>query len=75
MRFFLMIAVLIVVGLLLRRALRQNAPPPAESRGEPPSEAMVQCRACGVFLPGEEALKKGAFHYCCEDHRQQDRVD
>lgn len=73
MRYLLIVAVIIVAVLLWRRALRRNLPPPAGPAPDPAGEAMVQCRVCGVYLPQQESLKDGPFHYCSEAHRQQDR--
>lgn len=73
MRYLLIVAVIIVAVLLWRRALCRNLPPPAGPAPDPAGEAMVQCRVCGVYLPQQESLKEGPFHYCSEAHRQQDR--
>jgi uncharacterized protein len=75
-RYLLIVAVIIVAVLLWRRALRRDLPPPDQPdrpTQDPAGEAMVQCRVCGVFLPQQESLKEGPFHYCSEAHRQQDR--
>lgn len=71
MRYLLLVAVIIVAVLLWRRALRRDQPPADEP--DPAGEAMVQCRVCGVYLPQQESLQEGPFHYCSEAHRQQDR--
>ena len=73
MRYLLLIAMVLVVALLWRRLIHKIAPPsdkPADDRSE---EAMVQCRVCGVYLPVKESFREGAFHYCSEAHRNQDR--
>jgi uncharacterized protein len=72
-RYLLMIAVIIVAVLLWRRALRRDQPPAGGPAPDPAGEEMVQCRVCGVYLPQQESLKEGPFHYCSEAHRQQDR--
>lgn len=75
MRYLLFFALIVVGVLLWRRAMRRDLPPPRT--GEEPAraeEAMVQCRVCGVYLPQHESLQEGAFHYCCEEHREQDRA-
>jgi len=68
-RLILIVAIVVAVVWLLRRAL--SAPPAA---GKPPGEAgeekgeLVACAHCGVNLPRAEARSAGGRHYCSEEH-------
>lgn len=73
MRYLLLIALLVVGVLLWRRAFRRDPPREVDAAADRASESMVQCRVCGVYLPLQESLTEGPFHYCSEAHRQQDR--
>jgi len=68
-RLILIVAIVIAVVWLLRRALsgppsRGDAPP---AGGEPQGD-LVRCAHCGVNLPKAEARSAGGRHYCSEEH-------
>jgi len=78
MKFFLIVA-LVLVGVWLFRSARKRDEPPPESPsagaapGTPRREAMVSCAHCGLMLPAGEALpaRRGAAGpvFCSEAHR------
>jgi len=35
----------------------------------PPTARMVRCAQCDLYLPEEEALRRGEGYYCSEEHR------
>lgn len=49
------------------RAARAPAPAPGQL---PPSEAMLRCAHCGVYLPASDALRAGDRAYCSDEHRR-----
>jgi len=67
-KFFLVIAVFIVVYLFLRSYRRrvEAAPPPAAAAKH--GEDMVRCRICGVHLPKSEAVTSRGEFYCGKEH-------
>jgi uncharacterized protein len=38
----------------------------------PPPESMMQCKVCGVHLPGSEAVFARGRVYCSSEHRESD---
>lgn len=36
-----------------------------------PSESMVSCAQCQVFIPSSEAVRRGEQVFCCDEHAQQ----
>ncbi len=36
-----------------------------------PSEAMLSCAQCQVFIPASEAIHRGSHAFCCDEHAQQ----
>lgn len=67
-RLILIVAIVIAVVWLLRRALagpRAAEPPRAEGA---PQGDLVRCAHCGVNLPKAEARSAGGRHYCSEEH-------
>ena len=42
---------------------------PADRAGQA-SVPMKACAHCGILLPEPAALREGARHYCCPEHRQ-----
>lgn len=73
--FFILIAVAIYLHFKGKQRARDLRQPQARQRmpEEKPVERMVACRLCGLLLPESEALITGNHHYCCEEHRRQDR--
>lgn len=43
---------------------------PTRSNGKP-SEPMVSCAQCQVFIPSSEAVRRGEHVFCCDEHAQQ----
>ncbi|MCC6210170.1 MAG: hypothetical protein IT513_03895 [Burkholderiales bacterium] len=67
-RLLLILAIVIAVVWLLRRAL---AGPRKQASGESPGAAggdLVSCAHCGVNLPKTEARSAGGRYYCSEEH-------
>lgn len=46
----------------------QNAPVRPSGK---PSETMVSCAQCQVFIPSSEAVHRGTHVFCCDEHAQQ----
>jgi uncharacterized protein len=68
-RLLLIVAIVIAVLWLLRRALagprNTGSQSPGASGG---SGDLVSCAHCGVNLPRDEARSAGGRHYCSEEH-------
>jgi hypothetical protein len=67
--FWIVIAFVVLLGLRLLNlgaAKRRARDASADGKGPPPSEAMVRCRRCGVYLPRAEALPAGDGFTCGE---------
>lgn len=67
-----LLAILFLVGLfliLLRLILRLGKPGQrADSgRGRVAHDA-VSCAYCRLYVPREEAIRKGDRHFCCAEH-------
>lgn len=43
---------------------------PAHQPGKP-SETMLSCAQCQVFIPSSEAVRRGEQVFCCDEHAQQ----
>ena len=41
------------------------------SASDKPSETMVACAQCQVFIPSSEAVRRGTLVFCCDEHAQQ----
>ena len=72
MRYLFLLVIGIVVFFIWRAASRRRDDSPPETP-EPKTGDMVQCRRCGVYLPEGDAINEGAFFYCSEAHRDEDR--
>jgi len=73
MRYLFLFLVVIGAVFVWRRWLSRssgNDDPVGPKEGA--SGTMVQCRVCGIYLPEEESLTAGQFHYCSAAHRDQD---
>ena len=64
-RLILIVAIVIAVVWLLRRAL--SGPRKADAPGAAAGD-LVSCAHCGVNLPKAEARSAGGRHYCSEEH-------
>jgi uncharacterized protein len=70
-RLLVLIAIVLAIGWLLRRALR---PPVSASRSSPekaPAEELVRCAHCDVLLPRGEARMAAGALYCGDEHARR----
>jgi uncharacterized protein len=73
--FWLALIVLVVMALRAKSArpsassgpIRRDMP----GGGARPSQHMVSCAQCGLYIPAPEAVGEGAQVFCCEQHRRQ----
>ncbi len=65
LKIILFLIALALLWALWRRPDERGRQSPAES----PSEDMVRCAHCGVYLPQSESLAAEDCFYCCEAHR------
>jgi uncharacterized protein len=64
----LLILILIAIVILALRRLKRSASRP-NVRKETATGRMVQCAACGLYLPEQEALMHQGKYYCSQSHR------
>ncbi|TAK90712.1 MAG: hypothetical protein EPO06_07315 [Burkholderiaceae bacterium] len=72
LRLALVLLVLAGVYLWLRklsRDLEQSRPTPPEKTSA--TEAMIQCRQCGVHVPQSEVVFAEGYTFCSTAHRDQ----
>jgi uncharacterized protein len=74
MKYLTVLAVLVVAFWLWRSNRRDAAPKvppkkPSSQVDEP--QAMLQCAACGVHLPSDDALRGKQGSYCSAAHLKQ----
>lgn len=69
MRTLVIIIALVLIGLIVKRMWQKPRPPaqPGRQAGK-----MVQCANCGVYIPEQEALTRGAQWYCSQAHLDED---
>lgn len=68
-RLLVLIALVVLVVWLVKRALRSGNPPPkALWEGE-----LVKCAHCGVHLPRGEAREAGGALFCSDEHARLGR--
>ena len=60
---------------------RANSAEPAQDRARPaaagqlpPSEAMLRCAHCGVYMPQSDAYQRGELTFCSVEHRDLPRA-
>ena len=59
---------------------RANSAEPAQDRARPaagqlpPSEAMLRCAHCGVYMPQSDAYQRGQLTFCSVEHRDLPRA-
>ncbi|MBX9818409.1 MAG: hypothetical protein K2X79_10305 [Burkholderiaceae bacterium] len=72
MKYFLVLAVVLVVVWRWRSARSSAVPPKQAAQSQPPLHPtdMVACRHCGLHLPSTDALAGRKGHYCSSAHRQ-----
>ncbi len=62
------------IYLLLRQLSRsadQSPPPAADKPSAPATEAMIECRQCGVHVPQSEVVFASGYTFCSTAHRDQ----
>ncbi|RCX29871.1 uncharacterized protein DFQ59_106103 [Thioalbus denitrificans] len=72
MNLFRLIALAIIVWLawhFLRRWREGSRLPARRPPAAVPTERMLRCAHCGVFVPAAEALMRDGQPYCCARHR------
>jgi uncharacterized protein len=70
--FWLVLAIAVVWLMRSNRtkASTRNTQPAGADAAPAPSESMLQCRQCGVYLPASEAVRGSMGEaYCCDAHR------
>ena len=59
---------------------KANSADPAQDRARPaagqlpPSEAMLRCAHCGVYMPQSDAYQRGELTFCSVEHRDLPRA-
>jgi uncharacterized protein len=73
MKYLTVLAVLAVAFWFWRSNRRDAAPkvPPQKPSGNATPQAMLQCAACGVHLPSDDALQGKRGSYCSAAHLKQ----
>lgn len=70
-RYLIIGAVLYLVGVLVRRMLKQlREPAGSQQAGKSASEATARCAHCGMFVPRSEAISDGGRDFCSREHQQ-----
>lgn len=70
-KLLLLVLLGVLLYLVLKKAQRSVAPPPA---GSPPApKSMIMCAYCRVHVPLDESVEDGDRRYCCEEHRRLGR--
>ena len=64
----LLITILIAIVILVFRRLKRSSTRP-QARKKTTTGRMVQCAACGLYLPEQEALSHQGKFYCSQSHR------
>lgn len=71
MKFFLVLAV-VLIGVWVWRSGRQlQAPPSKPPASQPPPQDMVSCALCAMHVPQAEAVVGHKGVYCSVEHRQR----
>ena len=70
MKFFLLLAVVLVVVWLWRS---RQAPVSKKKAARPPAQPldMVRCTQCGMHIPGDDAVQGKLGPYCSQEHLKQ----
>jgi hypothetical protein len=55
--------ILKLLGVLLRKRLKQTFDPPPTL-----DESLVRCESCQIFVPRSKALKRNDRYYCSDQH-------
>lgn len=68
-RLIFFFAIACVIYLLIK-SYRKHLPPEQVA----PSENMVRCAYCGLYLPENESIRAGEQIFCCTAHRDADQT-
>jgi uncharacterized protein len=69
MRTLIIIIVLALIIVIAKRLWQTPRPPKKSSRE---AGKMAQCAHCGIFIPEQEALRRGEHCYCSQAHLDKD---
>ncbi|MCS3903879.1 uncharacterized protein J2T55_001911 [Methylohalomonas lacus] len=70
-RYLIIGAVLYLVGVLVRRVLKQlRQPAESQQTEKSASEATARCAHCGMFVPRNEAVRGDGREFCSREHQQ-----
>lgn len=72
MRYLFATLLVLLVAVLIRRLTSPQHGSRQDQNREEPGTLMVQCHFCGVYLPQDDAVSEGEFHYCSDLHRKKD---
>ena len=68
----LLILILIVIAVLAFRRLKESASRQnMKKKTRTKTGQMVQCAACGLYLPEREAIHHQGKYYCSPSHRDE----
>jgi uncharacterized protein len=65
----LLILIIVAIAILAFRRLKESASRP-DARKKTKTGQMVQCAACGLYLPEREAIRHQGKYYCSPSHRE-----
>ena len=71
MKYLLVLALVIVVYMLWRKAERASKGPPKVDAPLGAPQDMVRCPVCSVHLPAADAVPGRLASYCSVQHRDQ----
>jgi uncharacterized protein len=64
----LLLLILVAIVILALRRLKRTPTRPSQGK-RPTIGRMVQCAACGLYLPEQEAIFHQGNYYCSPSHR------
>ena len=69
---FVLIACVICLLFVIMQKLRQLGQDRRKhhQKQSVSKKQMVQCVNCSIYLPKDDALRKGDNYYCCADHME-----
>jgi uncharacterized protein len=71
MRTLVIIIVLALIVMIAKRLWQTPRPrPPARHNRQ--TGQMVQCANCGIYIPEQDALRRGDHFYCSQAHLDED---
>ncbi|HER35098.1 MAG: hypothetical protein JXJ30_07375 [Halothiobacillaceae bacterium] len=69
--FWLIVALLVGLVFAIRQANRLRAEHREEGAAETRSLESVRCGYCGVFVPEDQAVRRGGKEFCSWEHAEQ----